>query len=71
MTYYQKYSATREASVFSFSFLRGCCSRSRSNRRASRLANKALPNTVDAKEWGQGAPCSWFTGPPSKPSFYN
>lgn len=71
MTYYQKYSATKEASIFSFSFLRGFFSGRRCYRRANRLEKKALPNTTDAKERAQGIPVPWFTGPPSKPSFYD
>ena len=63
-TYYAKYSATKEAYEFLFSWLRKSSSALRINRRNSRLSGKALPDTVDATAWMQGIPVPWFTGPP-------
>ena len=65
MTYYEKYNDLKKAYVFSFSFLRDCSSGARTNRLYSKLTDKALPNTKDAKIWGQGLPTSWFTDPPN------
>ena len=67
MTYYEKFNSMKEAYVFSFRFLRDCSSGARTNRRSSKVMDKALPNTRDVKLWGQGLPTSWFTDPPRLP----
>lgn len=64
-TYYAKYSATKEAYAFVFSWLCKSTDAARVNRLITRLCGKALPSTVDATEWMQGIPVSWFTGPPT------
>lgn len=63
-TYYARYSATKEAYVFLFSWICKHTDAARVNRHNIRLSGKALPSTVDAKEWMQGIPVPWFTGPP-------
>ena len=63
-TYYARYSATKEAYVFLFSWLCKDTDAARANRLLIRLCGKALPSTVDAKEWTQGISVHWFTGPP-------
>ncbi len=71
MSFYNLYNARKEAYVFLHSLILSVSSCVRMNRRTERATRKALPNTTDAKEWGQGIPVPWFTGPPSKPSFYD
>ena len=63
MTYYQVYNASKEAYVFSFSYLRNC-SVGRVNRNQKRFRNKALPSTIDYSSGNQGIPNPWKTAPP-------
>ena len=67
VTYFTEYCATKSSHVFSFGFLRTATSAQRIYRRISKLMEKALPSTKDAKLWAQGTPTSWFTDPPRLP----
>ena len=71
MNYFQLYNAQKEAYVFLHSFILSVSSCVRMNRQTIRAARKALPSTSDAKEWGQGIPVPWFTGPPNIPFSYS
>ena len=66
MTYYEKYNAMKKAYVFSFSFLRDCSSGARTNRRSSKLMDKALQPNSDFSVDFEGIPQSWTTAPPDR-----
>ena len=67
VTYYTKYCTTKSSHVFMFGFLRTATSAQRIYRLTSKLIQKALPSTKDAKLWEQGTPTSWFTDRPRLP----
>ena len=65
MTFYETYSASNEAHMFLFTFLRNGSASQRTNRLRNRVLSKALSSTPDARARDEGIPNPWFTGPPN------
>ena len=71
MSFYSLYNARKDAYVFLHRYLKLASSCARVIRRTTRLEQKSLPSTPDARDRGQGIPNPWFTGPPNFPFNYS
>ena len=69
MTFYETYSASNEAHMFLFTFLRSATKSHRTNRLRNTVLNKALPSTMDARGRGHGLQKGWPTAPPLHGAF--
>lgn len=65
MTFYETYSASNEAHMFLFTYIRNG-SYGKSYRLRNAVLSKALSSTPDARARDEGVPNPWFTGPPKK-----